>query len=58
MDIEAFLKCYTAFADEKSQSHQAREAPAEMSQRKPSVAALFAALRNVKIGQAAKARPR
>ena len=58
MDIEAFLKCYTAFADEKSQLHQVAEAPVQMSQRKLSVAALFTALRNVKIGQAAKARPR
>jgi hypothetical protein len=58
MDIEAFLKCYTAFADEKSQSQQAEEAPAEKSQPKLSVAALFTALRNMKIGQAAKARPR
>ena len=58
MDIEAFLKCYTAFADEKLQSQQAGEAPVEASQRKWSVAALFTALRNVKIGQGAKARPR
>ena len=58
MDIEAFLKCYTAFADEKSQLQQVGEAPVQMPQRKLSFAALFTAFRNMKIGQSANARPR
>jgi len=44
MYIEFFLKFYTAFADDKSQTHVSKGAEAEISRRKPTVAPLSAAL--------------